>query len=481
MQMSTDSRRPPLLTGFRLSAVALLMIASLISALATHYALHDTSLQAIKKRGVITILTTNNANTYYIYKEKPMGFEYDLARAFADYLGVRLNVITPGWSQLLESLNNRQGDLIAAGMTRTPEREKQASFSDSYLPVQQKIIIHKSNQEIRKPTDLDGQIVHVRRGTSYQQRLKQLQAQGINLIIALYKDIATEELIQKVADKKIKVTVADSNIAFLNRRYYPDTKIACSIEKEQHLGWAVRKGESSLLNQINSFFEQIKKDGTYDKIYNRYYSAVNTFDYMDLKKFHERVYTRLPAYRTIIQQQAEKYNFDWRMVAAVIYQESHFDPLARSYTEVRGLMQLTQATAEEMGVTNRFDPFQSIRGGVRYLAKMRDRFDDIEDPRTRLLFGLASYNIGYGHVRDAQAIARRMELNPTSWISLKKTLPLLRNRKYYQDTSHGYARGTEPIQYVERILIYYDILKQKAVERTTRENMNQTSRQTPQV
>lgn len=471
--MKTHTRQPSIFSRLRLPVTTILIIASILSALLTHFARHDSSLQCIQKRGIITVLTTNNANTYYIYKEKPMGFEYDLARAFADYLGVKLAVVTPGWSRLLDSLNNRQGDFIAAGMTRTHEREKIACFSNSYLPVQQKIIIHKTNRTITGPNDLNGKIIHIREGTSYQQRLEQLQAGGIEPIMVLHKDIATEELIQKVAEKKIAVTVADSNIAFLNRRYYPDVKIAFPIEKEQHLGWAVRRGDKRLLNKINNFFKQIKQDGTYDKIYNRYYSAVDTFDYVDLKTFHERIYTRLPAYRSIIQQQAEKYGFDWRLIAAVIYQESHFDPLARSHTEVRGIMQLTQTTAKEMGVTNRFDPLQSIRGGVKYLSKMRGHFDNIEDPHTRLLFGLASYNIGYGHVRDAQQIAREMGMDPTNWASLKKTLPLLRNRKYYQHTSHGYARGTEPVRYVERILTYYDILKQKAVDQTARESTRQ--------
>lgn len=470
--MSTNRRYPAILTRLHLPPTALFIIAAIVSALLTHSVIYDTSLRTIKKRGTITVLTTNNASNYYIYKEAPLGFEYDLAKAFADYLGVELKIVTPGWSQLFYSLNCGQGDFIAAGMTRTPEREQQVSFAQSYLSVRQKIIVHKGNQKIRKPADLDGQIVHIRGDTSYEQRLKQLQGQGINLIVALHKDVATEELIQKVADKKIDVTVSDSNIAVLNRRYYPDIKIAFPIEKEQHLAWAVRKGDDRLLRAINKFFDQIKKDGTYNRIYERYYSAVDAFDYVDLKIFHKRIDTRLPAYQSLIQKQAVKYGFDWRLIAAVIYQESHFDPLARSFTDVRGIMQLTQETAEEMGVTNRFDPRQSIQGGVKYLAKMRDRFDDIKDPHTRLLFGLASYNIGYSHVRDAQKIAREMDMDPTTWAAMKEALPLLRNRIYYRRTSHGYARGTEPVQYVDRILTYYDILKKKAVRHTARSDIN---------
>ena len=183
---------------------------------------------------------------------------------------------------------------------------------------------------------------------------------------------------------------------------------------------------------------------------------------MDLRKFHQRIRTRLPKFDEIIKKESRKYGFDWRLVAAVAYQESHWDPRARSYKGVRGLMQLTLTTAKEVGVESRLDPVQSIEGGVKYLRKIYDRFDEIEG-LDRMLFALASYNIGYGHVRDAQKIARDQGLDPLKWASLKKTLPLLRQKKYYKSTKYGYCRGTEPVRYVERILTYYDILKNKAV------------------
>jgi membrane-bound lytic murein transglycosylase F len=147
----------------------------------------------------------------------------------------------------------------------------------------------------------------------------------------------------------------------------------------------------------------------------------------------------------------------------MIYQESHFNPHARSYTGVRGLMQVTQATAREMGIESRMDPESSIRAGVRYLAMLRDRFDDITDDRERLLFALASYNVGYGHVRDAQEIARNKGMDPNTWESLKTVLPLLRRSEYYLHTRYGYARGTEPVRYLSHVLTYYDILRYQGV------------------
>ncbi|MFP4446648.1 MAG: membrane-bound lytic murein transglycosylase MltF [Desulfosudaceae bacterium] len=422
------------------------------------------ALEKIKDRGYLIVLSDNNANAYYLYRGAEMGFEYDLSKAFAEFLGVDLRIKTPGWSRLLDMVNTSQGDLIAASMTVTESRKKRADFSREYLPVQQQVIVHKHNFAVNTVEDLAGRTVHVRQGTSYQQRLEELRADGLDVTIRLHKDLPTEELFQRVAAREIEVTIADSNIAQLNRRYYPDVRIAFPISEKQSLAWAVGRGDTALLAEINRFFEKIKGEGTFGKIYEKYYLGVEFFDYVDIKKFHQRLETRLPAYEKLIKSQASIYGFDWRLIAALIYQESHFDPYAKSHTGVRGIMQLTLPTARELGVDNRLDPRQSIKGGVLYLHKMITRFDEIEDSRTRLMFALASYNIGYGHVRDAQQIAVDMGLPTDKWSSLQKTLPLLQNRRYYKDTRYGYARGTETVTYVERILTYYDILKQKSTD-----------------
>jgi len=420
------------------------------------------ALEKIKKTGVITVLTRNNAHCYYTYRDDPWGFEYDLAKSFSDYLGVELNMITPSWEGLTKALNSGEGDFVAASLSISQSREKHLDFSDEYLTVQQQIILHKTNHRIKKLEDLNGKTIHVRRGTSYEDRLNELKEQGLDIRIRLYDDIPTEELIRMVAEKEIEITVADSNIGLLNRRYYPDVKIALPIEEPQSLGWAVRKGEKALLKEINKFFMNIKEDGTFAKIFEKYYANVEIFDYVDLKKFHIRLKTRLPKYTAFIQTAAKKQGFDWRFIAAIIYQESHFNPQARSYTGVEGLMQLTNSTAKEMGIEDRLDPEQSIKGGVRYLKRLYKQFDEAKNP-DRLLIALASYNAGRGHILDAQKIAEEEGFDPNSWSSLEQILPLLRYPKYYKKTNYGYCRGTEPVRYVNRILTYYDILKKEAV------------------
>ena len=419
-------------------------------------------LEEIKESGKITVITRNNAHCYYTYQDKPMGFEYDLAKAFSDYLGVSLNVVTSHWEKLFEVLNAGGGDFIAASLTVTPSREKLIDFSGEYLSIQQQAVIHASNNGIKKLEDLKGKIIHVRRGTSYEERLNELKNEGLEITIQLHEDTPTEELIRMVAEKEIEVTIADSNVAFLNRRYYPDVKIAFPIEEQQSLAWAIKKREAGLQRAINEFFKKIKDDGTFAKIYNQYYSNVEIFDYVDLKKYHRRLKTRLPKYKEIIKSTAEEHGFDWRLIAAMVYQESHFNPRARSFTGVRGIMQLTLDTAKDVGIENRLDPEQSITGGVKYLKRLYERYEDVKDP-DRVLITLASYNVGHGHIVDAQKIAKEKDLDPYSWNSLQEVLPLLRYRKYYKKTKNGYCRGTEPVRYVNRIMTYYEILKREAI------------------
>jgi len=422
----------------------------------------NNGLRKIKKSRKIQVITDNNANCYYLYKNQPMGLEYELARGFADFLGVELELITPQWQEMEPMLQKNQADIIAANLTITDNRKQDLDFSIGILPIQQFVITNNRNDSIRNEQNLAGETIHIRENTSYHERLLQLQENGIDLSLQLYADLPSEEFIRRVSIDDIALTIADSHIARLNRRYYPNIKLAFPIEEQQEIGWAVKKGNRELLQKINQYFTQIKENGTFDKLYNKYYGSAEIFDYVDLLKFHERIDKRLPKYETKIKEEAAKYGFDWRLIAAMIYQESHFNPRARSYTGVRGLMQLTLVTAREMGIKSRLNPEQSIKGGVKYLDKIYQRFDDISS-EDRMKFTLASYNIGYGHIRDAQFLAEEQDLDKNKWRTMIEVLPLLRYRKHYKKTRYGYARGTEPVRYVERIMSYYEILRRQGI------------------
>ena len=417
----------------------------------------------VEKTGVLRLITNRSINSYYYYNGEPAGFEYDLAKAFADYLHVDLDVVTPGWNTMFSYLDQGKGDFIAASLAITKERLEQVDFSIPYMTIQQHIVHHNLIFGPKNIEDLEFRTLHVRRGTSYHSRLKQIKASGIDFTYILYDNVPTEEFIRQVHEREIKFTVADNHIAYLNQRYYPDIRIGIPLQEKESLAWAVKKADNRMLEEINKFFLYANETGLLSKLSGKYYSSIEASDTYDLKKFHQRIKTRLPKFKKIIVEESEKYGFDWKLVAAVVYQESHFNPKARSFTNVRGLMQVTTATAEEMGIENRLDPEENIRAGIMYLDKMFGKFDEIEDNYERLLFALASYNIGYGHVRDAMKLAREKGLDGRRWQSLKNTLPLLSKSKYYKKTKHGYARGWEPVQYVDRILTYYDILRQKDI------------------
>ncbi len=425
------------------------------------------TLQKIQKTGVITVVTRNTAHCYYLYRDQPMGFEYELAQAFAEYLGVGLQVkVVDKWSDMVDALYDGSAAFIAASMAITPKRKTQVAFSDGYMEVAQHIISHRKNTVIKEAADLSGKIIDVRRGTAYQQRLLELKNQGIDLAIRLHDDLPVEELIQKVADGQIDFTVANSNIISINRRNFPEAVSTGSINDGMQLAWAVYPKSIKLLEQINTFLSMINKSGKFDEIYNKYYGDIEEFDYVDLEAFHRRVKNNLSRYSPFIKAAAEKHGFDWRLIAAQIYQESHLNPWAKSRAGARGLMQILPSTGKSLGLNDLFDPVQNINAGVQHLKDLYDHFDQAQG-EDRILIALAAYNIGQGHIYDARELAKKRGLDPDKWESLSKTLPLLQYRKYHQNTQYGFCRGTEPIRYIKQILIYYDVLKRQGFEYKT--------------
>ncbi|NVM23154.1 MAG: membrane-bound lytic murein transglycosylase MltF [Desulfobacterales bacterium] len=458
-----NAKKTPLVARKRLSS--LLLAGSLFLGACGE----NGALERIQEARTITVVTRNNAHCYYTYRDQEMGFEYDLAKAFADFLGVALKVkVSKSSDGLIPLLYDGAGDFVAASIAKTPSRLKAADFSRGYLPVQQVVIIHKNNTDIKNIDDLEGETIDACGGTPQEERLRELNRQGFNITVREHDDISTEELIGAVARGKIEITIANSNVALLNRRYYPDMRIAFPVDEPKSLGWAVKKAEKALLDKINEFFTVIEQDGTFKDIYNRYYAYVERFDHLDIKRFQKRIKTHLPRYKKTIIKAAETYGFDWRLITALLYQESQFDPWAKSFSGVRGLMQLTRPTAKEMGVKNRLDPNQSIMGGARYLRVLYDLYDGAPDS-DRGLVALAAYNVGTGHIFDARRIASKMQLDPNKWASLEKTLPLLCQSKYYKRSKYGYCRGTEPVFHVQRVLTYYDILKRRALNMRDKE------------
>ncbi len=412
--------------------------------------------------GTLTVLTRNIPTAYYQGSEGEMGFEYDLVRAFAKDLGLELEIkVVDSISEILTAIAENQADLAAGGLTRTPEREKDFIFGPDYLTVQQQLVYRKNRPRPRDIEDLKNFDLLVLARSSYEERLHELSRQWPKLKWRTTDDFSTDQLLEKVWLKELSCTIADSNILAVNHRYYPELQIAFSISDEQPLAWVLNSKHHKLQKKIGKWLKKFKKDGHLDSLKERYYGHIEIFDYVDIKIFLRRVKTLLPTYQPLFEKYGKEFAIPWTLLAAKAYQESHWNPLATSPTGVRGIMMLTTITAEQLGIKDRLEVVESIKGGAHYFRQLLDRVPDSFPENDRQNVAMAAYNVGMGHIYDARHLARMLDKNPNQWSTLKETLPLLSQKKYYKNLKYGYARGHEPVRYVERINNYRDILERK--------------------
>jgi membrane-bound lytic murein transglycosylase F len=416
-------------------------------------------LQKVKANGELVVITRNSATTYYEGPNGPTGMEYDLVKGFANELGVQIRlIVAPTLSEVLSNLVNGEGDLAAAGLTITEERQKIMRFAPPYQTITQQMIYKLGEGRPNTIEDVEGSL-EVVKDSSHAALLKQLQPQYPNLTWTESYELDSEELLTLVWEKVIDYTVSDSNEFQLNQRFYPELRNAFDISEPESLAWAFTQGkDQSLYGAAIAYFNRIKKDGTLEQLLDRYYGHVQSFDYVGTRTYMRHILKRLPKYRKLFEYTAEEFGLDWRFLAAMSYQESHWNAKAVSPTGVRGLMMLTQATAEYIGVKKRTDPAQSIRGGAMYYKKLLKKFDNKIPMPDQTWFAVASYNIGYLHIIDAIQLTEMRGGDTKSWKDLRENLPLLRKRKWYKQLKRGYARGNEAVKYTENIRSYYDIL-----------------------
>ncbi|MGM0564754.1 MAG: membrane-bound lytic murein transglycosylase MltF [Pseudomonadota bacterium] len=421
-----------------------------------------TQLERVKSRGHLNAITRFGPTTYYRGPEGDhAGFEYELLSLFAEELGVELKLRTPeSFADFLPLLAGGSADLAAAGITVTESRKAMVDFGPTYNAIHQQLV-YKSG-EIRRPKNLGdtvGKTLEVVAGSSHEETLIEMQEMYPDLSWTAREDATPGELIQRVNAGEIEFAIADSNEIQVHRRYMPELRVAFNATNPEQLAWAFPKNkDDSLLNEAKAFFERLKAEGKLTQLNERHFGHIQRFDYVDKRTYLRHIEGRLPLYKLSFQQAGEQTGLDWRLLAALGYQESHWDPLATSPTGVRGLMMLTQRTAAQMGVQNRLDPRQAIFGGARYLARQIERVPERIPMPDRLWFALAAYNVGFGHMEDARVLAQEMGKDPDSWLDVKEVLPLLSKPKYYRQTRFGYARGWEPVQYVQHIRDYYEVL-----------------------
>ena len=422
-----------------------------------------TLLEKIQKKKHLDVIILNSPTTYYIGNDEKVGFEYDLIAAFAKHIGVDLNLsVVYTVNEVLEKSRQGIGDITVAGLTKTPQRMKEFKFGPIYYSVQEQLIcsselIHEGKFP-KKIQDLKNRSIMVGKETSYEVTLNTIKQQVPGFDFKTTIEYSNEQLLRMTQERKIDCTVADSNIFMISQRYYPKLNRALVLRKNRYLAWVLRKGDDSLNEALYKWLNVFEYSGKMQELKGRYFTFLSLFDYYDTSMFYTRMEKRLPRYKKYFIEAGKKYNIPWIILAAVSYQESHWNPHATSYTGVRGMMMLTNNTARLLGVKNRLDAKQSIFGGAKYLRTLDEKLPKEIKGVNRWAFILASYNIGYGHVLDAQTLAKRLNKNPNSWIEIKKILPLLEQKKYFRHLRYGYARGSEPVRYVNAIQNYYDIL-----------------------
>lgn len=426
-------------------------------------------LAPVKESRELVVVTHNGPSTYYVNGQNEYaGFEYDLAQLFAQDLSAELGeevklklVLVENISEVIPALIKGRAHLAAANLTITRPREHLVRFGPAYQSVQQQVVYNKENgRKPKKLGDLAGGTIAIPTGTSYAERLNDVGGSVPDLYWVEEQRMNSEALLERVADGTLDYTVADSHLVAMVQNYYPNLGVALDLGKQDELAWAFRKnGDDWLYQQAEKFFARIKKDGTLHRLLDRYYGHSERVHPTDVTGFLVKLKTVLPKYVDLFKKAEELTGIDWRLLAAISYQESHWNPFATSPTNVRGMMMLTEETADRMGVTNRLDPTQSIMAGARYMIVLKETVPERIAEPDRTWLALAAYNIGYAHLEDARKLAQRLKMNPDSWADVKKTLPLLTQEKYFTTVQYGYARGGAPVHFVESIRTYYRILE----------------------
>ncbi|PIE86393.1 MAG: lytic transglycosylase F [Bacteroidia bacterium] len=430
-------------------------------------------IEHIKEKGELVALTDFNSTDYFVYRGTPMGYQFDLLQVFADYLNVKLTIkINNNMKESFEMLASGDCDLIAKSLTITKERSKHLGFTDPIGQTHQILVqrkpadwIMKSKKDIdseliRNQIDLAGKKVFVQKNTAYGRRLHHLSDEiGDTIHIIETERYGVEELIGLVATGKIDYTVCDENIALVNAKYYSILDVETAVSFPQNIAWATQKESKKFRAEINKWLNEFKKTKQYRLIYAKYFNNPRSATIVQ-SEYYSLKGGKISIYDKIIKQEAAKIAWDWRLLASLIYTESRFKPKARSWAGAYGLMQLMPCTFEQYGGDTSSTPAENIAIGVRFIKWLDQQFaKQIPNKSERIKFILAAYNVGFGHIEDAQRLAKKYGKNPTIWNKhTEKYLALKSNPKFYRDevVKYGYCRGRIPTIYVSEILDRYE-------------------------
>lgn len=416
--------------------------------------LHTGDLDAMKERRVLRVLLRNNAASYFLYRGELQGFEYELAKAFAKALRLRLEIVVPDThAQLLEWLRDGRGDLAAGFLEKDEHWQRQGiAYSRPYHHAPRHLVVAEASP-IRCARDLAGRRVVVRRSSPYWNDLQSLRRRGLAFeIVAAPEDVETEELIAQVADGEIEATVADGHLLDIELARGREVKSAFRLTDERAHAVAVRSTNPKLLAALNDFIKKQYRGVTYNLLYRKYFTNQRKIRDLAAGRVDSGSGNGLSPYDEWIRRYAERYGFDWRLITAQMYQESRFDPQAKSFAGAQGLMQVMPRTAKFMGFDQLKRPEDGIHAGIKYLDWVRNRFETSLPFSERMWFTLAAYNAGHGHVQDARRLARQKGWDGDRWFGhTERAMLLLSKKQYARKARHGYVRGIEPVSYVRNI------------------------------
>ena len=414
-----------------------------------------------QETGVLEVATRNGATTYYLDRhQNPIGPEFSLVSRFAESKGWTVNwTMHESTAEVLQALEAGNTHLAAAGLTHLPSRTERFTRGPAHTEITEQLVCHRDMRPMpRKPESMPEVSIAVTADSSYVETLNKLAIEHEGITFTEDDSRTTEVLLSEVAEQDIDCTVADSNIVQVMRRHFPHLEVAMNLTQGNNLGWYLPAGSDDLAGSTREWMNSTDGDEAIGYIESRYYAYIGEFDFVDLRALNRRIDERLPDFIDRFAEAETTTGMPADLLAALSYQESHWDPAAVSPTGVRGIMMLTRNTAESLGVMDRLDPVAAIDGGARYLADRHRRLPETIPEPDRTFLALASYNIGRGHLLDARQLARELGKNPDSWDDMKEVLPLKADKRYYPSTRYGYARGYEPVHYVQRIRNYRDVI-----------------------
>ncbi|SMF21230.1 membrane-bound lytic murein transglycosylase F [Alteromonadaceae bacterium Bs31] len=414
---------------------------------------HTEDFSDIKQRKTLRIITRNSPASYFVWRGELMGYEYDLMKKFAERQGLRLEVeVAQPEDDMIQMLLDGQGDIIAANMTITEERQARGvSFSRPYHIIQEQLVTHSNAPALDSLEALTDRTITIKPDHAYWNTALNLINSGHRFkLVAAPNHQTTVDLLAAIGRGEQDATIADSHIVAIEHRFNDNLQPGLKLEKESHLGWAVRASNPELLAKLNHYVKLHYRGRFFNITYNKYFKNEKRIDKYQGQRLTDS--KQLSPYDNIVKPLASQYHFDWRILVAQMYQESKFNPKAKSHAGAQGLFQVMPRTAKKLGIKLPFTPETGIFAGIRYMDWARDRFEATLPLEERLWFTLAAYNAGFGHVNDARRLARQQGWNGDVWFdNVERAMLLLSKRQYYSKARFGYVRGSEPVNYVRQI------------------------------